>query len=109
MKPNEVKEYHTKDGISPFGERLSNMRDSKAVARIAACVTKMQAGLLGDWKKAGDGNVKESRIDYGPGYRVYFALDGGALVILLLCGDKGTQDKDIKVAYDYWQDYKSRK
>jgi putative addiction module killer protein len=49
------------------------------------------------------------KINYGPGYRIYYGKDGEAVVILLVCGDKRTQAKDIEVAHDYWKDYKSRK
>lgn len=55
----------------------------------------------------GDG-VNELRISYGPGYRVYFGLEGETLVILLCGGDKSTQVKDIKLAKEYWQDYRNR-
>jgi len=54
-------------------------------------------------------NISEMRIDYGPGYRIYFGKDGDRLVILLAGGTKKRQDADIKVAQAYWQDYKRRK
>lgn len=68
----------------------------------------MSAGLLGDWSGVGDG-VCELRIDYGPGYRVYYAQDGKILILLLCGGDKRTQAKDIEKAHGYWKDYKARK
>lgn len=107
MATVEVQEYVTEDGDSPFAASLAGIRDSRAEARIAATVNKMQLGLFGDWKTAG--GVKEARIHYGPGYRIYFGMDGRKLVILLLCGDKRTQGKDIEVANDYWKKYKARK
>ena len=61
-----------------------------------------------DVKSVGEG-AHEARIDYGPGYRVYFGNDGDALVILLLCGDKRTQDADIVTARQNWADYRARK
>jgi putative addiction module killer protein len=63
---------------------------------------------LGDWRSVGDG-VCELRIDYGPGYRVYYGQDGEALILLLCGGDKRTQAKDIEKAHGYWKDYKARK
>jgi putative addiction module killer protein len=62
---------------------------------------------LGNNRFVGDG-VYELKIDYGPGYRVYYALDGKAVVLLLLGGDKSTQEKDIVQAKTYWTDYKRR-
>jgi putative addiction module killer protein len=62
---------------------------------------------LGDSKSVGEG-VTELRVDYGPGYRVYFAREGQTLVILLCGGDKRTQEKDIQRAKQYWNDYKQR-
>lgn len=59
---------------------------------------------LGEWRSVGDG-VKEIKIAFGPGYRVYFGEDGDTLVVLLFGGDKGSQDADIKTAKKYWADY----
>lgn len=103
-----VTEYLIGGERSPFAERMQTVQDARAVARIGAAVDKMRHGLFGDWKAVGNG-VLETRIDFGPGYRIYYAKDGDALVILLLCGDKRTQNKDIEVAHGYWKDYKTRK
>jgi putative addiction module killer protein len=59
-------------------------------------------------RSVGEG-VQEARIDYGPGYRIYFGLDGAELVVLLLCGDKRTQDEDIAFAKVLWIEYRVRK
>ena len=53
--------------------------------------------------------MQEAKIDYGPGYRVYFGLDGTSLIVLLLCGDKRTQDADIQLAHALWAEYRLRK
>ncbi len=63
----------------------------------------MQKGNLGDWKPVGEG-VSELKIDFGPGYRVYFGQDGDE-VILLTGGAKGTQSADVAKAKEYWRDY----
>ena len=68
----------------------------------------MRVGNLGDWKSVGAG-VYEMRIDCGPGYRLYFGLDGLKLVILLAGGNKRSQESDIKHAKSYWHDYQERK
>lgn len=72
------------------------MRDRKARARIDARLARVRQGNLGDWK-AFEG-IGEMRIDYGPGYRVYFARRGQVVIVLLCGGDKRTQDADIKRA-----------
>jgi putative addiction module killer protein len=83
------------------------MRDPKAVARIEARLARLVAGNFGDSEPVGEG-VMELRIDWGPGYRVYFARLGHIVVLLLCGGDKRTQNKDIKRAKEYFQDYKAR-
>jgi putative addiction module killer protein len=80
-----------------FSKWLSGLRDRQARARIQTRIDRLQLGLAGDVRPVGEG-VSELRIDYGPGYRIYFAQRGRALVILLSGGDKRTQDKDIKTA-----------
>lgn len=77
-----------------FREWLEGLADRRAVERIAQRIVRMQAGLFGDVKSVGSG-VSELRIDYGPGYRVYF-VQRGPVLIILLCGDaKRTQKRDI--------------
>lgn len=76
---------------------FSGLRDARAKARIEARIFRMQQGNPGDVKPVGDG-VTEARIDYGPGYRVYFVQRGKVVVILLCGGDKKTQDADIRQA-----------
>ena len=72
---------------------------------IRTLISRLQLGLFGDTKSVGEG-VNELRISFGPGYRIYYTLED-KLVILLLCGgDKSTQDKDIKLAKEYWSDYR---
>lgn len=67
----ELREYQTADGKTPLTEWLDALRDGTARARIVARLDRLKVGLLGDWKTAGEG-VCELRIDYGPGYRVYY-------------------------------------
>lgn len=80
-----------------FSKWLRALRDRQTRARIQTRIDRLQLGLAGDVKSVGKG-VLELRIDYGPGYRVYFTQKGPELVILLAGGDKGTQDRDIKTA-----------
>lgn len=76
---------------------FNRLRDENAKARINVRIRRLSLGNLGDVKTVGDG-VRELRIDYGPGYRVYFVQRGDTLVILLCGGDKRTQEKDIRTA-----------
>lgn len=103
----EVREYLTVEGHSLFGRWLLGLRDAQARARILKRLDRVQAGLLGDFKSVGSG-VLELRVDYGPGYRINFGRHGSELVLLLLGGDKRTQQRDIEHAQDYWQDWKRR-
>jgi putative addiction module killer protein len=103
----EIRIYQTKDRESPFEDWLDNLNDFKAKARILQRIDRIELGNFGDCEPVGDG-VHELRIDYGPGYRIYFGNDGRVLVILLFGGTKRHQEKDIKKAKEYWQDYKAR-
>jgi putative addiction module killer protein len=80
-----------------FGEWLDGLRDLRARARVQVRIERLASGLAGDVKPVGEG-VSELRIDYGPGYRVYFTKRGASLLILLAGGDKRTQAADIKTA-----------
>jgi putative addiction module killer protein len=80
-----------------FSEWLANLRDSQARVRILRRVDRLASGNPGDVKPVGEG-VSELRVDYGPGYRVYFAQHGTLLIVLLCGGDKKSQDDDIKQA-----------
>ncbi|ELS03332.1 putative addiction module killer protein [Xenococcus sp. PCC 7305] len=109
MKSQEkiVLTYVKKDGSVPFNDWLASLRDKKARAKIRARINRIRLGNLGDCKTVGEG-VSELRINFGSGFRVYFAQQGNTIIILLHGGDKSSQDKDIKKAKLYWQDYKRR-
>ncbi len=80
-----------------FAQWLDGLHDVRARARVQARLDRLAEGNPGDVKPVGEG-VSELRIDYGPGYRVYFKARGPEVIILLAGGDKGTQGKDIKAA-----------
>jgi putative addiction module killer protein len=80
-----------------FTTWLAKLRDQNAKGRIVSRISRLEQGNPGDVKSVG-GGVSEMRIDYGPGYRIYFAPRGSTIVILLCGGDKRTQDADIKTA-----------
>jgi putative addiction module killer protein len=103
----EVKEYLDRSGRSPYARWFSAL-DSQAAAKVATAVTRVSQGKFSTVKGVGSG-VFEYRIDFGPGYRVYFGKDGDCLVILLAGGTKKRQQGDIQTAIARWQDYKQRK
>ena len=82
-----------------YAEWFSSLRDRQVKARIDIRIRRLSLGNPGDVKAVGEG-VSELRIDYGPGYRVYFVQRGQTVVILLAGGDKRTQDRDIKTALE---------
>lgn len=82
---------------------FANLGDQQAKARIIVRIRRLSLGLLGDVKPVGEG-VSELRIDYGPGYRVYFVQRGQTLIVLLAGGDKGTQDRDRRTALQLARD-----
>jgi len=82
-----------------YSEWFANLRDKQARARINTRIRRLSLGNPGDIKPVGEG-VSELRIDYGPGYRVYFLQRGREVVILLAGGDKRTQQKDIQAALE---------
>ena len=80
-----------------FAAWLDGLRDNRAKERIAHRIVRLQAGLFGDTKTVGSG-VSELRIDYGPGYRLYFIKRGKVVIVLLCGGDKSSQSRDIQAA-----------
>ena len=80
-----------------FDRWLHDLRDARARARVETRIRRLSLGNPGDVKPVGEG-VSELRIDYGPGYRVYFMQRGPVLIVLLCGGDKGSQDRDIALA-----------
>jgi putative addiction module killer protein len=103
----EVLIYRTLDGRLPYVEWTDSLNDARARQKVDARIARLRLGNFGVARSVGNG-VAELKIDYGPGYRVYFGRDGQALVILLCGGSKGTQNDDIKKAKAYWTDYQVR-
>lgn len=102
-----VRQYVDRQGTSPFEQWMDSL-DDVAAARVLTTVTRIGQGNFSSVKGVG-GGVFESRIDFGPGYRVYFGKDGATVVILLGGGTKKRQARDIADAHRCWQDYKQRK
>ena len=100
--------YQTSLGRIPYREWIDSLTDKFGKAHIQNRINRSTYGNLGKHRTVG-GGVVELKIDVGPGYRVYIGQEGEELILLLCGGDKSTQDKDIRLAQDYWQDYRRRK
>jgi putative addiction module killer protein len=103
----DVRHYLTPDGRDIYRDWYDRLRDTKARIAIDRRINRMELGNFGDHKFLRDG-VCELRIDVGPGYRVYYAIAGNEVVLLLFGGDKRSQSADIVRACGYWQDWKER-
>jgi putative addiction module killer protein len=103
----DVREYLEESGKSPFGAWFRTL-NSAAAAKVTVAITRISQGNLSNAKSVGSG-VLEFRIDFGPGYRLYFGRDGDVLVILLAGGTKKRQQRDIEASKVRWADYWRRR
>jgi putative addiction module killer protein len=103
----KIREYIDEIEKSPYRRWLDEL-DTTTKARVQARILRVEQENLGDCKNLEDG-VWELRLNFGPGYRVYFGFDGKELVILLVGGDKRSQTQDINQAIGFWKIYLGRK
>ena len=103
----EVREYRDRGGRSPFRDWFDGL-NSEAARKVTTALYRVGLDNFSSAKSVGAG-VYECRINFGPGYRVYFGKDGERIVILLGGGTKQRQQNDIRLALERWQDYKQRK
>ncbi len=103
----DLRHYVDKKGQDLFAKWLDRLKDRKAQSRVAARLIRLKNGNFGDCKPVGDG-VWELRVDWGPGYRVYYALEGSRVVLLCDGGDKRTQSADIARAISRWNEWQER-
>ncbi len=89
---------------TPFSDWLASLKDGRVVGIIRARLNRLRLGNFGDSKSVG-GGVEELRIDFGPGYRIYYGRQGSLIVVLLCGGNKRTQAGDILAAQKYWKEY----
>lgn len=101
----QIEIFCTTNGKKPFVSWLESLKDKKIRYRIKERLDRIALGNMGDCKPIREG-VSELRLDFGPGYRIYFAEEKQKIVILLCGGDKSTQEKDIKKAIQYWEIYR---
>lgn len=95
---------YRKGRSTPFLEWLASLKDMRAVGIVRARLNRIRLGNFGDCKSVG-GGVEELRIDFGPGYRVYFGREGASVVVLLCGGSKKSQARDIVAAQRRWKEY----
>lgn len=107
MITRNVIEYTDEAGVSPFAEWFASI-NAPAAAKVTTALYRLEQGNFSRTQSVGKG-VFEYKIDFGPGYRIYFGEDGSELILLLTGGTKKTQSKDIKQARSLWADYKRRK
>ncbi len=103
----EVVHYVTENGSDPFGEWLSK-QDVNVIARVQQRIDRVHRGNFGNHKRL-EGGIAELRIDYGPGYRLYYGKDGRDRVVLLAGGAKKRQSRDIDQARSLWRTYKQER
>src|ERR1700720_4116554 len=103
----ELRSYISENGTKRFAKWFEGL-DASAAAKVTIALTRMEQGNLSNAKGVGAG-VYEYKIDFGPGYRIYFGHDGVDLVILLAGGTKRRQQRDVDTAQARWADYKRRK
>jgi putative addiction module killer protein len=99
----EIEHYLTRNGRDVYQEWHDGLGDGKARISVERRINRLVDGNFGDHKYCRDG-VWELRIDLGPGYRIYYALNGTRIIILLCGGDKGSQSADIQHAVAYWSE-----
>jgi putative addiction module killer protein len=107
MRMYEIRHYLDVRGVDVVSSWLTELRDNRAKIQIVKRLNRLEFGNFGDRKFCRDG-VWELRIDTGAGYRVYYAMIGRELLLLLCGGDKRTQDRDIERACEYFVDWKTR-
>lgn len=104
--PKEIRMLERQDGTCPVSDWLDDLeaRDQVAYDRVINFIDRVEMGNTSNFKPEGEG-VTALKMDFGPAYRIYFGQDGRDLIILLIGGDKGTQDQDIATAKKLWREY----
>ena len=103
----EVKECLTNTGRSPFADWFNSL-DPQAAVKIATSLERMERGNFSNEKRL-NGGISEYRINFGPGYRIYFGREGSTVILLLGGGTKRGQNSDIAAAQRLWNDYRNRR
>ncbi|MCA9398512.1 MAG: type II toxin-antitoxin system RelE/ParE family toxin [Candidatus Omnitrophica bacterium] len=104
--PKKVIFYVDQKGHEPFAKWLNNLKDPLGYKKIIARLRRLEQGNYGYCRSVGKG-ILELKINYGPGYRLYFVEKDDSIIILFSGGSKETQKEDIKIAQLYWKEYGS--
>ena len=107
MSAYEIRHFRAVEGTDVFGDWFDALLDRQAQQRIAVRIDRLALGMFGDAKAMREG-VGELRVHYGPGYRIYYALAGRTVVLLLSGGDKRTQRADVARAVGYWLEFQRK-
>lgn len=110
MFPNnrELRLFKTKNGRVPFHDWLTKLKDRQGRALVRIRIDRLCIGHRGNYRSLGN-RLFELKINYDPGYRIYYGDDDGKLILILCGGDKGTQKRDIERAKKYWNDYRGKR
>ena len=103
--PRKLQYFRTATGRTPFKEWFERVPDQKTQDRVQRRLDRVELGNFGDCRPVG-GGVSELRLDFGPGYRIYFCELDNTIILLLSGGDKSSQRRDILLAKTYWQEYR---
>ena len=104
IRPREILHYTTSSGNNPYQRWYMRLRNQRAQIAISNRISRLRTGSFGDFKRLNK-DLYELSIHHGPGYRVYFGIFQHDIVILLCRGTKGTQQRDIDRAQNYWNDF----
>ncbi len=106
MEPilRELRLFENENGHSPFLKWLDSIKNLTVKSLIRKRLNRVRLGNLGNTRSLGD-KIYELKIDSGPGYRIYFGTDGSRIIVLLIGGDKSSQNRDIQKAKLFWKDY----
>jgi putative addiction module killer protein len=107
VRSREIRHYLSASGKDIFESWVGGLKDTRGRAAVLKRLDRVEEGLFGDHRYVGEG-VWELRINFGPGYRVYYGEDGLSIVLLLMGGDKRSQDEDIDQARKFWVDYRGQ-
>lgn len=107
IKQREIQYYETPNGKLPAKEWLSSLKDGLSQAILYKRIRQAGLGQFGKIRNIGDG-ISELKIDYGPGFRIYYGIHEDKLILILMGGSKRTQESDIKKAKAYWTEWKER-
>jgi putative addiction module killer protein len=107
VRVRRAESFKTRTGKRPFKEWMTRLKDTVGHARILARIRRAERGHFGACRDL-RGGLFEMKENYGPGYRIYFGLEGDEIILLLIGGRKGTQDRDMEKARTHWEEHREQ-